>query len=175
MNGEQLTIHFHVDDAKASHKDPAVLENLMRELCGVFGKEEELIETRGKIHDYLGLQIDYSLRGNVVLSMFEYLEDIITEAPADLKPSNCKYPCNGNYFELTKLHQNQIRQPQSFPSLCEALTFHCKMIETQNTIERYFPLFMDEEPYKRGLQKAGARDWICAKNNSPSACFRIRW
>ena len=41
VNGEQLTIQFHVNDLKASHKDPAVLENLMCELCGAFGKEDE--------------------------------------------------------------------------------------------------------------------------------------
>ena len=53
-----------------------------------------------KIHDYLGLRIDYSLPGKVVFSMFEYLEDIIMEAPADLKPNNCNYPCNANLFQV---------------------------------------------------------------------------
>lgn len=32
VNGEQLTIQFYVDDLKASHKDPAILENLKKEL-----------------------------------------------------------------------------------------------------------------------------------------------
>ena len=77
-----------VDDLTASHKDPAVLEILMHELCRVFGKEDELTETTGKMHDYLGLQIDYSLAGKVILRMFEYLEDIITENLVDLKLSN---------------------------------------------------------------------------------------
>ena len=53
----------------------------MTELCDVFGKEDNLVETTGTIHNYLGLTIDYSLPGRVVLTMFEYLKDIIMEAP----------------------------------------------------------------------------------------------
>ena len=102
VNGEQLSIQFHVDNLKASHKDPAVLENLIKELQSVFEKEDKLMETTRKIHDYLGLQIIYSLPGKVVLSMFEYLEDIIMEVPVDLKLNNCNYPCNANLFQVDK-------------------------------------------------------------------------
>ena len=42
-------------------------------------------ETSGVIHDYLGLTIDFLWDGKVVFSMFDYLEDIIVEAPVDLK------------------------------------------------------------------------------------------
>ena len=37
------------------------------------------------IHNYLGLTIDFFLPGKVVYSMFEYLEDIVVEAPVNLK------------------------------------------------------------------------------------------
>lgn len=104
VNGEQLTVQFHVDDLKASHRDPQVLENLMKELGGVFRKEDELTETKGKIREYLGLTIDYSMPGNVVFTMFEYLEDIILEAPKELLPKNCNYPCNGKFSKLIKHH-----------------------------------------------------------------------
>ena len=78
VNGEQSTVQFHVDDLKALHRDPQVLENLMKELRGVFGKEDKRMETEGKIHEYLvGSTIDYSMSGNVVFTMFEYLEDNI--------------------------------------------------------------------------------------------------
>lgn len=40
VNGEQLTMQFHIDNLKASHRDQRVLENLMCELKLVFRKED---------------------------------------------------------------------------------------------------------------------------------------
>ena len=37
------------------------------------------------IHKYLGLTVDIPLEGKVVFSMFDFIEDIIMEAPDDLK------------------------------------------------------------------------------------------
>lgn len=59
INGEQPTVQFHVNDLKVSHKDPQVLENLMKKFRGVFGKEDKLMETKGKLHNYLGLTINH--------------------------------------------------------------------------------------------------------------------
>ena len=36
-------------------------------------------ETRGRVHEYLGITIDYSLPGKVVFTMFDFLEDVIVE------------------------------------------------------------------------------------------------
>lgn len=59
VNGEQLTVQFHVDDLKALHKDSKVLDGFLGELQKDFGKEEELTETKGHIHDYLGMTITF--------------------------------------------------------------------------------------------------------------------
>ena len=103
VDGEQLTVQAHVDDLTLSHKDQCVLDNLIRELNAVFGKEKKLEETKGDVHEYLGLTIDYSMPGNVVFSMFDYLEDIIVEAPLDLKvgPKH-KTPASGKLFHVDK-------------------------------------------------------------------------
>ena len=95
INGEQLTIPFHVDDLKCSHMDQAVLDNLVKELNDVFPtNKKELAETKGGIHEYLGLTIDFSGRygpddpnkkGQVVFTMYDYIEDIIASAPPDMR------------------------------------------------------------------------------------------
>ena len=59
--GSQLTIVFHVDDCKISHLKNQVVEDLLKQLSDRFGKETPLTVTRGKVHDYLGLTIDYSI------------------------------------------------------------------------------------------------------------------
>ena len=87
VNGEQLTIQFHVDDLKCSHLEQSVLDDLVKELNNVFRtSKKELAETKGDIHEYLGLTIDFSGRynpndpnktGQVVFTMYDYIEDII--------------------------------------------------------------------------------------------------
>ena len=51
INGEQLTIQFHVDNLKYSHLEQSVLDNLVKELNDVFRtSKKELAETKGNIH-----------------------------------------------------------------------------------------------------------------------------
>ena len=77
VNGNQLTVQFHVGDLKASHCNPVVLQEFVNQLRKEFGKEHQLSKNIGKLHDYLGITIDYSIKGKVVFTMFDYLEDII--------------------------------------------------------------------------------------------------
>eukprot|EP00957_Ditylum_brightwellii_P011514 871122-Ditylum_brightwellii.AAC.1 len=41
----------------------------------------ELRTTRGKIHDYLGMVLDFSKKGKVRVNMVEYVKQIVTEFP----------------------------------------------------------------------------------------------
>ena len=62
VNGEQITIQFHVDDLKVSHKEQSVLDDFLSNLRSEFGQEDKLTENTGLVHEYLGITIDYSLR-----------------------------------------------------------------------------------------------------------------
>jgi hypothetical protein len=46
-----------------------------------FGKHMELTITRGKVHDYLGIHIDFSKKGKVTMSMFNYIDELLKECP----------------------------------------------------------------------------------------------
>ena len=75
VNGSQLTIVWHVDDYKISHKDEKVVTDILETLEEKFGKETSIAVTRGPIHDYLaGMTIDYSVEGKVKFYMFHYIE-----------------------------------------------------------------------------------------------------
>jgi len=84
INGEQLTVQFHVDDLKISHNDQRVLDGFIKQLNGVFGVPKPLAESIGRIHEYLGMTIDYSEEGKVKFTMYDYLEDILSDAPPDM-------------------------------------------------------------------------------------------
>ena len=46
VDGEQVTVQFHVDDLKVSHKDQAVLDDFFDVLRSEFGQEDELTENK---------------------------------------------------------------------------------------------------------------------------------
>ena len=77
VNGNQLMVQFYVDDLKASHHDPEILKEFVNQLRKEFGKEHELSKNIGILHNYLGITIDYSMKGKVVFTMFDYLKDIL--------------------------------------------------------------------------------------------------
>ena len=52
VNGEQITVQFHIDDLKVSHKDHAVLDNFIDDLGSEFGQEDELTENKELVHEY---------------------------------------------------------------------------------------------------------------------------
>ena len=99
VNGEQITVQFHVDDLKVSHKNHAILDNFLDDLRSEFGQEDGLTENKGLVHKYLCITIDYSIAG-VVFTMFNYLEDVIFEATNDLKNSRSYYPGNNQLFKV---------------------------------------------------------------------------
>ena len=60
VNGEQFTVQFHPDDHKCSHVEPCILDKLIDDLNDKFKTEKRMMsETKGLIHDYLGLTISY--------------------------------------------------------------------------------------------------------------------
>ena len=81
INGKQCTIGWHVDDLKISHVDLEVVDDILNKLDKRYGKEAPMFTTRGNIHDYLGMTLDYNIYGKVKITMFESIAKIIEESP----------------------------------------------------------------------------------------------
>lgn len=84
INGKQCTIVWHVDDLKISHVDTSVVDEVIQNLRSEFGKVGELSVNRGKVHDYLGMELDFSENGNVMVNMEKYLEEVLVDLPEDM-------------------------------------------------------------------------------------------
>jgi hypothetical protein len=61
---------------KISHENDEVIENVISTLSERYGKEAPLVMTRGKVHDYLGMRLDFSIKGKVKVIMKDYIQDI---------------------------------------------------------------------------------------------------
>ena len=85
---------------KVSHKDQVVLKDFLSNLWSDFGQEDKLTENKGRVNEYLGIIIDYSILRKVEFTMFDYLEDVIVETNEDLKNSCLYYPGNNQLFKV---------------------------------------------------------------------------
>ena len=84
INGKQCTILWHVDDLMMSHMDMNVLEDIVASLNKEYGKAGKLSVTRGTVHDYLGVRMDYSTPGQVSFDMEKYLDGVLEDLPDDM-------------------------------------------------------------------------------------------
>ena len=84
LNGYQCTIQVHKDNLKLSHVEQSELNKIIDQLNEVLGRDcDNLMASYGKIYKYLGMTIDWSTVGEVVIIMYEYLEDILLKTHAD--------------------------------------------------------------------------------------------
>ena len=74
INGSQCTIRWHVDDLKISHVNGKVNQYILETLQKKYGKEAPIPSTTGKVHEYLGMTIDYTTPGKVVFRMEDYID-----------------------------------------------------------------------------------------------------
>ena len=100
VNGKQLTIVWYVDDLKVSHEDPNVVSDAIETLKAEFGKVSDLTIRRGKVHDYLGIEFDFSKIGKVVMSMDGYISDLLEEAPDELLKGTGSSPASNYLFNV---------------------------------------------------------------------------
>ena len=90
-----------MDDLKILHGDQDVLEHIHCKLQSRYGKESPLMVNRGKIHDYLGMQLDYSVDRKVIISMYDYIERLLDEASEDMN-GVATTPASHHLFTVNK-------------------------------------------------------------------------
>ena len=78
--GKQITIQFFVDDLKVSHVDNGVFKKEIEKLDDKFRTNtQQLNVTKGDVHDYLGLTLDYSHDSYVKITMYDFIQNILPE------------------------------------------------------------------------------------------------
>ena len=82
VGGKQQTVLWHVDDVKMSHLDSKVNDNFINVLQEEY---ESILEdgsgkmkvSRGQVHKYLGMTLDYRTKGQCKISMIDYIEEVL--------------------------------------------------------------------------------------------------
>ena len=81
IDQKQCIILWHFDDLKTSHADPAIVSSVLTEIDAEYGKIAKMTITRGKVHKYLRMTIDYSLPGKVIFPMIDYIGKMLDNIP----------------------------------------------------------------------------------------------
>jgi hypothetical protein len=126
-NGSQHTLLFHVDDLKSSHKDSKVNDQFDKWLQENYGEHGEVAIHRGKTHDYLGLEIDFSEKGKVKIGMTKYVESMLEVFPENIKSTDTALTpaSDGLFNEGQGKKLNEERADAYYTMVAKAL-FLCK-------------------------------------------------
>jgi hypothetical protein len=101
VNDKQHTICWHIDDLKSSHVDSKVNDSFLVWLNSKYGKLTPVRATRGKLHDYLGMTLDYTMKGQVSIDMVDYVNKMLKEYTLEgLEGTKVASPWNENLFKV---------------------------------------------------------------------------
>ena len=78
--------------------DPEIVTSILAEIDDWCGEIAPLTVTRGKVHEYLGMTIDYSEEGKVKFTMYDYIDDLLEELPPHMQGSAAS-PAAAHLFE----------------------------------------------------------------------------
>ena len=69
--------------ANLSHKDPKVIENFIASLDDEYGETGKMTARQGKMHEYLGMTLDFSRPGKFIMDMEQYIDEFIKDLPKE--------------------------------------------------------------------------------------------
>ena len=105
IKGKQCTIALHVDNLKLLHIDPEGMTDILKKLYDKYGKEVvngkemKITATCGKVHEYLGMTINFLKPNKVMFSMYNNIYKLIKELPDNMKETSAM-PSAPNAFEI---------------------------------------------------------------------------
>ena len=148
INGKQFTVVFHIDDLLMCHESPHVVSMIIKKLDDKYGSKDSLTVTRGPVHEYLGMTIDFRVKGECAYSQYDFLKKLILSLPESLKASYRNTPAPDYLFKVDadspRLDKKRYEEyhtivaktlwasQRSRPDIQLANGFHCTRVKDAN-------------------------------------------
>jgi hypothetical protein len=149
IKGKLCTIVWHVDDLKISHMESNVVTAVISIIEKEFAKHKPLTIQRGLLHDYLGMTINFSIKGKVMITMIDFNEKMLEEIPEDMDGEK-KSPAQDHLFKVNEedgikleetkraiVHRNTAKllflSQRARPDVQTATSFLCTRVKEADT------------------------------------------
>ena len=129
IDGDNLTVLFHVDDLKVSHKDRRVVDQFEQWVDFMYGdpKIGKIKVVRGKVHEYLAKTLDYTIKGEVKGEMKQYVQNMLDTFPIKFKDGDAvNTPAADNLFKVDGSKPLEKNQAELFHTTVAKALFLCK-------------------------------------------------
>ena len=155
VNGSQMKVFWYVDDLKVSHKDKFEITRFATYLNDIYGW---LWASHGKVHNYLGMTLDYSDKGKLQVLMIPYLINIIKDFPEDIgEPADT--PATDHLFKV-RPEGEEIFLPEEKAQVFNNTVAHMMFLSARS---------------QRDIQTAVALLTTRVKKPEKDYCFKLRW
>ena len=84
VNDKQFTILFHIDDLMLGHLCPNIVTFYIQKLQKEYGSLANLTVTRGRLHEFLGMTIDFRVKLEARFSQYDFLKKLLNSLPVSL-------------------------------------------------------------------------------------------
>jgi hypothetical protein len=148
--------------------DPTVVTDIISKLSKEFGKEAPLIVNRGKVHDYLGMTIDYSVPVKVQIKMIDYIDNMLAELDDDMAGKSAT-PAPNHLFEVNpKAEKHSTDKAITFHHHAAKLLFLCKRAQPNIQLPTVFLCTRVKSPDLDNYKKlARVMRYLRATSNMP--------
>ena len=132
-----MTVTWHVDDLKISHADSGEVMKFLNHFTGIYG--DRMTVNRGKVHDYLGMYMDFRTAKTLKICMIKYIKKIHEDFREEIKTAYAM-PAANHLFNVRENNQDKLlpeEQAQAFHHTTVQLLFLSAHAQDQ-TFERLF-------------------------------------
>jgi hypothetical protein len=114
VDGNQFTVCWHVDDLFIGHVDPKVGTSFLDWLAQRYDTDHKKLNiVRGPRHDYLGMNLDFSNKGEVRIDMIVYITKIINAFPEKITGVQST-PAGDRLFQVRPSNEaSYLSEPQA--------------------------------------------------------------
>ena len=89
-----------MDDLKISHMDSKVVDDFVGWVQETYGSIGKVKVNRGKVHNYLGMKLNYTKPGQVSIDMKAYVWAMVAAFPLNGLKGKVASPWNENLFKV---------------------------------------------------------------------------
>ena len=109
VRGRQLTVAWHVDNLKISHEEEDALDEFIGMMEEEFGEDTPLSVSRGPIQQYLGMTLDFSEKGKVMVKMDDYVKTMLNDPPSSMD-GKAATPAAAHLFKINTMNPKPLDQ-----------------------------------------------------------------